>query len=328
MSLAIVLFGGTVAHSEGIRIRKQLMTGGSARRFYRVSQGHRTYILICGLDLVDYLNIQRHLRRRGICVPRVIKVMSGEILIEDLGDHSLYSLMQRTPRNWRVWYRPVIRELVRMQILGRKRPPIRCRYDDEHMRWEQDYFREHFLKSYCGYRDSDLRSLADDLKRLRLETAKANRPFEGFFMHRDFQSQNIIFKNRRPRFIDFQSARIGPLTYDLASLLRDPYVALGPGQEQELQSWYLKILNDRGLPAEPVLFHHAYELTSIQRIMQALGAFANLGLNKNKPHFLSHIPRGVVQLKRGMPVMPLPRLAALINEAFPAALTGGILDHG
>ncbi len=304
------------------------MTGGSARRFYRVSQGHRTYILVCGPDLVDYLNIQRHLRRRGIGVPRVIKVMSSEILIEDLGDHSLYSLMRRTPQNWRGWYRPVIRELVRMQILGRKRPPIQCRYDDEHMRWEQDYFREHFLKSYCGYRDSDLRSLADDLKRLRLETAKANRPFDGFFMHRDFQSQNIIFRGRRPRFIDFQSARIGPLTYDLASLLRDPYVVLGPGQERELQSWFLKILGDRGLPAEPVLFHHAYQLTSIQRIMQALGAFANLGLNKNKPHFLSYIPRGVVQLKRGMPVMPLPGLAALINEAFPAALTGVTCGHG
>jgi len=306
-----------VPRPETYRIREELVTGGSARRFYRVGQGRQTYILIRGLDLGEYLSIQRHLRRCKIAVPRLIKVMTGEILIEDVGDHSLYSLMRQHPQGWRGWYQPIIRELVRMQVLGRIKAPVRRRYDDEHMRWEQDYFREHFLKSYCGCADRDLRRATGDFRRLRFETAAANKPFDGFFMHRDFQSQNIIFRDHRPRFIDFQSARIGPLTYDLASLLRDPYVALGTNHERELLSWYLKLLDREGIPADDPSFDRAYQLTSIQRIMQALGAFANLGLNNNKPHFLSHIPRGVVQLKRGLQMIPLPTLASLIADSYP-----------
>lgn len=308
---------------ESFRIREELLTGGSARRFYRIDRGRKTCILVCGADLAEFLGIQRHLRRRRIAVPRVMKVTDRELFIEDVGDRSLYELMRLDPGRWRGWYRPVIRELVRMQILGRSCPPFRRRYDDDHMRWEQSYFQEHFLKAYCGCRDRDLRPLTGELERLRLETARANRPFDGFFMHRDFQSQNIFIRRRRPRFIDFQSARIGPLTYDLASLLRDPYTTLGPGPERELISWYLKILAGRGLAAEPGRFQHAYQLVSIQRLMQALGAFANLGLNKGKRHFLLHIPRGLHRLERGLQIVPMPVLKRLLARASRAAESGG-----
>lgn len=263
----------------------------------------------------EYLKIHRHLRKCGIGVPAVRSVLRERIIIEDLGDRSLYALMKENPENWRRYYRSVIAELTRMQVRGRMRMPFRRRYDLEHMRWEQEYFQKYFLGLFCRCPKNDLRRLAAEFRDLRHAAAEANKPFNGFFMHRDFQSQNIIFRNRRPRIIDFQSARIGPLTYDLASLLRDPYVRLPAVVEPELINYYLQHLRLLGIAADPRLFYLAYRLTAVQRIMQALGAFVNLGINQNKKQFLAHIPRGIRLLMRGLKDLSRLHLMAYLQEA-------------
>lgn len=270
----------------------------------------------------EYLKIQSHLQKCGIGVPAVLSARRGRIIIEDLGDHSLYFLMQKHPENWRRYYRPVIAELTRMQVRGRKGMPCRRRYDLEHMRWEQAYFQKHFLGLLCGWTKNDLKRLTAEFRDLRHAAAEANRPFDGFFMHRDFQSQNIIFRCRRPRIIDFQSARIGPLTYDLASLLRDSYVQLPAGAEPVLIDCYLQHLRLLGIEAEPRLFDQAYRLTAVHRIMQALGAFANLGMNQNKKQFLAHLPRGSRLLISALKDLPWPRLTVYLQEAVAGKITG------
>ena len=120
------------------------------------------------------------------------------------------------------------------------------------------------------------------------------------FLCIDYQSQNIYIKNKKAKIIDFQSARIGPLTYDLTSLLRDPYVNISKEAERKLIDYYLKVLRKRGVRIKKREFINIYNLTGLQRNMQVLGAFANLSLNKNKVHFKKYIPRAVTLIQEAL----------------------------
>ncbi len=113
-------------------------------------------------------------------------------------------------------------------------------------------------------------------------------------MHRDFQSQNILLRQQRVRLVDFQGLRLGPLTYDLASLVWDPYVELPASLRQDLVARFAA-----GHPSLAAEVIRAMTITAgLQRIMQALGAFGFLGLVKGKAEFLAHIPAGVDHLQQ------------------------------
>ena len=124
----------------------------------------------------------------------------------------------------------------------------------------------------------------------------------------------LYIKNNRIRIIDFQSARIGPLTYDLASLLRDAYVDIDERTEEYLIFYYLDCLKKMGIEILKEKFLKIYSLTAIQRNMQALGAFANLSLNKNKTQFKKFIPRGLELLKLELRKSRFKKLFQIIDS--------------
>ena len=109
--------------------------------------------------------------------------------------------------------------------------------------------------------------------------------FARVLVHRDFQSQNIILRHGQAHLIDFQGMRPGLAEYDLASLLYDPYVHLTAPERAELLRFY-------GATAEvdDAAFAEKFRLCTLQRLMQALGAYAYLGLVKGNRVFLAHIP--------------------------------------
>jgi aminoglycoside/choline kinase family phosphotransferase len=92
-------------------------------------------------------------------------------------------------------------------------------------------------------------------------------------IHRDFQSRNVMMTPSGPKIIDWQGARLGPATYDLGSLLWDPYVSLSPSVRAECVEAYLKA---RKLPDSQDLFWEDLSLSSLMRLMQATGAYAKL----------------------------------------------------
>jgi hypothetical protein len=148
--------------------------------------------------------------------------------------------------------------------------------------------------------ETDLAGIENDFASLTDLVLAVTKPISDYLMHRDFQSQNIYLKDGKIRIIDFQSARIGPLTYDLAALLRDAYVRIDAEQEREFVRYYVNAIHERGIDISETDFWSAYEITCLQRNMQALGAFANLSLNKGKPHFKQFIPRGLELLICGL----------------------------
>ena len=126
-----------------------------------------------------------------------------------------------------------------------------------------------------------------------------------YFMHRDFQSQNIHFKDGCVKVIDFQTATQGLLQYDLASLLKDAYVGIDKKMRSDLVGFYMDVLKKEWkVDIDKEKFIMTFHLAGMQRNMQALGAFSFLGMQKGKKGFIKHIPSALCQLEEALFLFP------------------------
>lgn len=297
------------------KIVEKICLGGSDRIFYRVIKEKQTFILVWDKDMQTYLKLQKYLFERGIAVPEIhwSDEDANLLLIEDLGNDSIYELTKKR-KNIILLYRAAINELIKLQIDGYTDAPIDVHYDYEHMKWEQEYFKEYFLHQFCEIPKTRLKRLDDELESLAKELIKKIEPWRNFLMHGDYQSQNIYIKGKKAKIIDFQSARIGPLTYDITALLRDPYVNISKQVERKLIDYYLVSLKKKGVRFKKREFLHLYYLTALQRNMQVLGAFANLSLNKNKVHFKEYIPRAIELIQDVLKKSEFKELLNIVNS--------------
>ncbi|MCK4756462.1 phosphotransferase [candidate division WOR-3 bacterium] len=297
------------------KIVEKISLGGSDRIFYRVIKEKQTFILVWDKDMQTYLKLQKYLFERGIAVPEIhwSDEDANLLLIEDLGNDSIYELTKKR-KNIILLYRAAINELIKLQIDGYTDAPIDVHYDYEHMKWEQEYFKEYFLHQFCEIPKTRLKRLDDELESLAKELIKKIEPWRNFLMHGDYQSQNIYIKGKKAKIIDFQSARIGPLTYDITALLRDPYVNISKQVERKLIDYYLVSLKKKGVRFKKREFLHLYYLTALQRNMQVLGAFANLSLNKNKVHFKEYIPRAIELIQDVLKKSEFKELLNIVNS--------------
>lgn len=303
-----------------------LAQGGSDRKFYRVQAGDGPFVVMTApsfrYEIRAYLDVGTYLFKCGIAVPEIIAYddMRQLMLLEDLGDLSLYGLLKqaKTRQEAAGYYRDALAFLAEMQI--KATPAIdtctylkrRC-FGYEALRWETDYFLECFLKRLCGLTGFSERALEGELHGL----ASLINSEPKYFMHRDFQSQNIYFKDGRVRVIDFQTATKGLLQYDLASLLKDAYFLLDPGERNDLLLFYIEALEkEAGRPVDREAFAAMFHCAGLQRNMQALGAFAYLSMNKGKTEFLQHIPAALSYLRQGLALFhELPALMDIVEQA-------------
>ena len=278
---------------------------GSQRIFYRLELNNtRTIVAVLpnedspfGLrEAASAWHICRHLRSADVKVPEPLAFdkSSGLILFEDLGDMRLHDLLGqdeclREDCRFTI-YRKVIQELVRMQVEGREGFDISWCWQTPHydrqlmLERESRYFLQALCLDFLGL-TPDLHSLNQEFVRIADRAALAP---SGFFLHRDFQSRNIMIKDGAVRIIDFQGGRLGPLGYDLASLLIDPYVSISYELKESLLDEYVCELL-KWVEYSPIAFREEYLYLSLQRNLQILGAFAFLGKQRGKPFFLSFI---------------------------------------
>jgi aminoglycoside/choline kinase family phosphotransferase len=301
----------------GYSITEEIGTGGSPRLFFRCRKGSKSYIAVYDRrHRRDYLKLQRHLTKASVAVPEVYRVHDDLLITEDLGRRSLLRLARGNPGRALPYYKKAIKELIRFQVNARPGAPVGAYYDARHIAWEQKYFKRFFLNQYLKIPLRAIRELDPVFLKLGQDVKEAIRPISGFLMHRDYQSTNILIRGSRVRIIDFQSARIGPLTYDLAALLRDPYVNIPAKTEGALVDYYLRAV--RTAAERPDIderqFKQAYRLCALQRLLQALGAFANLSLNRGKPHFGRYIGRGARSLTRSLRGSDYEKILAVMQS--------------
>jgi aminoglycoside/choline kinase family phosphotransferase len=309
--------------------------GGSDRSFYRIKAGAGSFVVMASsssrYDMHSYIDVGTFLFQHGIGVPRIVASDEDEqvVLLEDLGDDSLYVLAGNaaTQEEQSGYYRQVLAALAEMQaktagyldasgyLRGRS-------FGYEAFRWETDYFTECFLKRLCGFTVENDEELDREFHLLAGTLAREPR----YFMHRDFQSQNIYIKDGVVRIIDFQTATRGLLQYDAVSLLKDAYVVLADRQREELLGFYLDLLTGVwGLDLDRDAFARVFSLAGLQRNMQALGAFAYLSMDKGKTSFAAHIPAALSYLAAALRHMPeFPLLTGLVDNAREKNNTGRV----
>lgn len=292
--------------------------GGSIRSFYRIRYGDNSSAVFMHYDRNTeensyYETIAEFLRKIDIPVPLIMAHDSerGFIIMKDLGDADLWSFRHEPWAKRREYYCKVLSIIYKLHTFSidkfsSERVPLMEEFGPKLYRWERDYFIEHFVQNVCEIElcSSDRDNLEEELKGLsdRLENIKP------CLVHRDFQSQNIMICNNIPVLIDFQGMRFGNLFYDLGSLLYDPYVSLTDEERMELLQYYYFLWTSNNtemknaprqqdtLPLVRMYFLEMFWEASVQRLMQALGAYGFLGLKRGIPEFLTHISRGVANL--------------------------------
>lgn len=249
------------------------------------------------------------LARHGLAVPAILASVDlgegcGACLTQDLGKTDLLSLKGACWQRRKDAYALAMQAIIpfhRLKPDWSLQPP----FDASLYRWEQEYFATHFLGRHCGVDPrsflslAPMRDLADWLSRLPRVP-----------IHRDFQSQNIMLHEGKAWLIDFQGMRYGRQEYDLASLLCDPYMELTSAEQEELLSLYERL---SGMTVDLSI----YTACACQRLMQALGAFANIGYNQRRDWYLRLIPVGWKNLQSIARLAPLGSPAAHAVSCLP-----------
>jgi hypothetical protein len=228
---------------------------------------------------------------------------------EDLGDLTLQAALPETnPAQMRDHYRQALDQLVRLQREAAQGPQgascFQIAFDFEKLSWELHFFWKHFLEAFrgCELSVEDRAVIADGFHRMAAEIASWPR----VLCHRDFHSRNLMPHGGQLVWIDFQDARMGPATYDLASLLRDSYVDL----PEEFVAERAEEFRQRAVPGESRdTFQRRFELMSIQRNLKALGTFGYMSTSRGSQVYLPYIPRTLASAQRNL--VRHPELSAL-----------------
>ncbi|MDX2081523.1 MAG: phosphotransferase [Terrimicrobiaceae bacterium] len=272
--------------------------GGSDRKFWRIRAEDRSMILIKYTGQREenrhYVEIAQFLAASGVQVPHVFfhDAAEGLIWMQDLGEEDLWSNREAAWETRRPLYESALIEVFKMHTAATRRldgVPLRLEreFNEQLYLWEQGYFFEHCLANHFGLPSAEVQRLSGLRALHEAATRLASRP--RVLVHRDFQSQNVMVSGGTAWLIDFQGMRPGLAQYDLASLLYDPYVELAAAEREELLAFYIRLARRSGVEIEPD-FEDIFHWCAVQRLMQALGAYGFLGLQKGRTDFLRHIP--------------------------------------
>lgn len=327
--LAAKIWGLAPSRISDINI--QAIAGdGSDRLWFRARHQGKSLILsdhgIC-LDAAQnnngtaqlnaFIKIGKHLAGKGIAVPQIMghDTISGQVAVADLGSTHLAEHIRGMDEPKIVdWYQRVIDLLIDFSFKGIEEFDTRwtCQTPSYSKQMILDleckYFMQAFVNKYLG-RNEPFENFARSF--FHIADNALMHAMNGL-MHRDCQSRNIMIHNDRPWFIDFQSARPGPIQYDLASLLIDPYVTLSRAVRDQLINYALDKIG-LNVSFDTDAFMHAFRYCSISRNLQMLGAFGFLTRVKNKTQFEKYIPAALNGLEYRLKDLNEPELAGLTH---------------
>jgi aminoglycoside/choline kinase family phosphotransferase len=258
-------------------------------------------------DNEQFIPVGNFLRQAKLRVPEIIheRARYRVALVEDLGDVDLLSLKDRPFEERLPLYRSAFEQVDKLFYAKTPKdfhlmPP----FDAALYRWEQEYFFEYLVEGFLGMETSALRK-----NPVFSEMAEKLGTVARHLVHRDFQSQNLMIKDGKVWLIDFQGLRRGRQEYDLASLIFDPYMDHSADEREALLELWEDIADER---PEATLFRQC----AAQRLMQALGAYGNIVINRGDDWYRPHIAtaaRLLGEVTAGTPLeSPLaPVLAAI-----------------
>lgn len=284
-----------------------LPVSGSSRRYYRIISGEKSFLAAHNNNEREnraFINFTDHFRNYDLNVPEIhaTDLVNDLYLLEDLGDLTLFDLVQSTKEKGEPFsrlvdiYKTVLSDLIRFQVVAGKTldfsycHPV-AEFSIQSIAWDLNYFKYYFLKPLLGSFDEN--ALEADFLKISDDLGKVDR---SFFMYRDFQSRNILLKNGKPFYIDYQGGRRGALQYDLASLLFQARAGIPYNIREDLYQHYTDELK-MYIEMDEDQFRDQYEGFVLIRLLQVLGAYGYRGLFERKSHFLKSIPYAMENLE-------------------------------
>ena len=266
----------------------------SFRRYFRASlPDGRSYVVMDAPpeqeDCRPFVHVARLLRAAGVHAPEVHAedLAQGFLLLGDLGTQTY--LQELNADNAARLLGDATDALLRWQLATRpgELPP----YDEALLRREMDLFPEWYVSRHLGVELSNAQKAElEGIYRLLVKSALAQ---PAVYVHRDYMPRNLMVSEPNPGVLDFQDAVLGPITYDMVSLLRDAFVSW---DEERVLDWsvrYWEKAKRAGLPVETGFaeFWRAFEWMGLQRHLKVLGIFARINYRDGKPKYLEDTPR-------------------------------------
>jgi aminoglycoside/choline kinase family phosphotransferase len=260
------------------------------------------------------------LRDAGVTVPAIVarNVEAGFLLLSDLGTTTY--LQRLDVDNAPFMYSDAIDALIKFQLASQA--GVLPEFDRAFVMRELNLFPEWFIERHLG-------TTLNDIQRAQLdkvfEAITANvLAQQQVYMHRDFHSRNLMFLDQgNPGVLDFQDAVYGPVTYDLASLLRDAYIQW---DEEFVLDWvvrYWQSAKKVGLPVNPDIdaFYRDFEYMALQRHLKILGIFCRLNYRDGKSNYMGDLPTVMDYVRktanRYTELKPLVRLLDTLEDKAP-----------
>ena len=294
-----VLENGKILNLMQFKLKK-IRSDASFREFYRLYKDKKTSIIVTAKknrfrNLVIYSAINKFLRNKGVCTPRLISkhFKEGIIEIEDFGDKTLLSHIKQSRNKLNLYKKCVdvilkiqkIKPVKRIQFESKKYFNLDS-YNTRNLHEESDLFFDWYLLGVLGKKKSlkYKKVIKKELNKLYKKIFFKNQ----FIVHRDFHVSNIMPNNKKLGVIDTQDAILGNPMYDLASLIDDVRVKVSKQIKNKTFQYYLKNCSIK--KKQIGLLKNDFDILSIQRNLKILGIFFRLYKRDSKPAYLKYLP--------------------------------------
>ena len=289
-----------------------LSEDASFRQYFRVTKNNKSYaVMDCPPekeDLASFLSITDKLQKAKLNVPDIFESddKNGFLILTDLGD-DLYSKKLNDETVYCL-YTDALEAIVKMQT------KVDCsglKEFDSIYQLENNLFIDWFLEKHLNIQLNETSK-----KELIIEFDKINSVLQSIpkaFVHRDYHSRNLLVTDiNNPGIIDYQDAVVGPVTYDLLSLLKDCYVTWNDGLiEDMMESFFTRMKSSNINNISD--FRYWFEITGLQRHIKAIGIFSRLNYRDGKNNYLNDIPRTYKYMEK---VLDKYKELTVLNEIF------------
>ena len=312
----------------------------SFRRYFRIDSAQGSRIIMDAPpdkeNCHPFVQVDRLMAQAGLNVPQILAwdEAQGFMLLSDLGGQTMMQVIDKVQASVNLpLYRKAIDALVAWQLASQ--PGVLTPYDAALLRRELELFPDWYLARHRSVAvEGKLRETLDKMFALIIER---NLAWPSVYVHRDFMPRNLMIPGAaaEPRLgvLDFQDAVYGPVTYDIASLMRDAFLSWEEDFVLEVTIRYWERARRAGLPVAEDFgeFYRAVEWMGLQRHLKVLGIFARLTLRDGKPKYLADTPRFIRYVRatagRYRELTPLLRLLDRVEEPAggPALYTFGRL---
>ena len=276
------------------------LTGdASDRRYFRIIPTDGPSLVLAlhtaAIDFASlpFANVAELLQLVPLPVPAVLGHSDplGILALQDLGDVTLQAhLGAASPTEHAALYRQAVALIETLQRRGADLQsdayiPYRIAFDVEKLTWELEFFVKYFVIGYRGVAlgAAERSALQEEWSAIVEELSAEPR----VLCHRDYHSRNLMLHGANLYIIDFQDARLGPDTYDLASLLRDSYVDITDRELDDLIAYFLALKGR----ADGDEFRRRFDLMALQRNLKALGTFGYQTMTRRNPVYIQYMPR-------------------------------------